>query len=64
MAKTAARWWKASASNNNSACVEVGDLGTAVGVRDTKDREGPHLTVSQSAFQAFIEAVKAGRIAR
>lgn len=58
------RWWKASYSNNQGGCIEVGDLGTAVGVRDTKDREGPHLRFEPSAFEAFVASVKTGEIAR
>lgn len=57
-----ARWWKAKASNNNGGCVEVGDLGDRVGIRDTKNRSGGHLTVTRASFRAFVADAKAGNL--
>jgi hypothetical protein len=55
-------WRKSSYSSQGSSnCVEVAGLATAIGVRDSKDRSGPVLTFSASAWQSFGEAVKAGR---
>ncbi|WP_307190407.1 DUF397 domain-containing protein [Actinomadura hibisca] len=52
-------WRKASRSNAQGGdCVELGDLGTAVGVRDSKAPESGHLTMERAAFKALLEAVK------
>ncbi|MET8851317.1 DUF397 domain-containing protein [Amycolatopsis sp. NPDC004625] len=52
-------WGKSSYSTNDSNCVEVSSTSTTVGVRDTKDREGGHLTIPAPAWIAFVNA--AGR---
>ncbi|WP_158880959.1 DUF397 domain-containing protein [Amycolatopsis anabasis] len=52
-------WRKSTYSSPQNDCVElvVGERETAV--RDTKDREGGHLTFSASAFAAFLAEVRA-----
>lgn len=47
------QWLKSSRSQANADCVEV-QLGAAVGVRDTKDRDGGQLALPVSAWEAFI----------
>ncbi|MBV2153348.1 DUF397 domain-containing protein [Kitasatospora sp. SUK 42] len=48
-------WRKSSYSNNEGGeCVEVAETTTAVLVRDSKDKSGPHLTFSPTAWQAFV----------
>jgi hypothetical protein len=57
------RWFKSSFSpGNGNGCIEVAFLpdGT-VGVRDTKDRTRPALTVSPAAWSAFLTATGTGR---
>ncbi|MEV4055710.1 DUF397 domain-containing protein [Amycolatopsis sp. NPDC049688] len=56
-------WRKSSYSTNDSNCVEVAASPTTVGVRDTKDREGGHLTIPAPAWTAFLSsaASSAGR---
>ena len=53
-------WKKSRHSGNGGNCVEVGHAPGLVSVRDTKDREGGTLTVSTSAWSAFLAGVKAG----
>jgi Domain of unknown function (DUF397) len=55
-------WRKASYSSNGGGnCVEVGTGSPGkVAVRDSKDREGPVLTVSGNAWSEFTEAIKHG----
>ena len=53
-------WRKSARSNGSGDCVEVADLGSAVGVRDSKNPTGPALEFSHGEFQAFIRSVKAG----
>jgi hypothetical protein len=48
-------FWKSSYSGQENACVEVAD--TAPGgraVRDSKQQQGPLLTVSRETWQAFV----------
>ncbi|MEV5601486.1 DUF397 domain-containing protein [Streptomyces sp. NPDC052299] len=49
-----AAWFKSSYSNGNGNCVEVANLGTAVGVRDSKVQEGPVLRCGAGGWRAFI----------
>lgn len=67
-------WRKASRSSGNGGnCVEVVQapnesvvaphkqgLGPAVLVRDSKDPQGPVLSFTESEWEHFIEAIKAG----
>jgi len=55
-------WRKASYSSNGGGnCVEVGTgLPGKVAVRDSKDREGPMLTVGGSAWSEFVDGIKLG----
>ncbi|QDY05835.1 MULTISPECIES: DUF397 domain-containing protein [Micromonospora] len=53
---TGATWRKSSrSSTNGGACVEVaGNLVDAVGVRDSKDPNGPALVFAPAAWRAFV----------
>jgi Domain of unknown function (DUF397) len=60
------RWRKSSYSGNGGAnCVEVaGNLTGFVLVRDSKDREGPGLALSDQAWSAFVQGIKQGELDR
>ncbi|MFJ6619188.1 DUF397 domain-containing protein [Kitasatospora sp. NPDC091335] len=48
-------WFRSSHSTNEgSQCVEVAETTTAVLVRDSKDKSGPHLAFSPTAWEAFV----------
>ncbi|MDJ1134126.1 DUF397 domain-containing protein [Streptomyces iconiensis] len=59
---TRAVWRKSSYSSNGGACIEAAaDLAVSHGVvpvRDSKNPDGPVLTVSTAAFAAFVGAVR------
>jgi hypothetical protein len=56
------QWRKSSYSGgvNDEQCVELGRLapGAGIGVRDSKDPDGGHLTLSVAELAGLIEQVK------
>lgn len=56
-------WRKSTRSNNGGACVEVATNLTAHGVvlvRDTKNRDAGHLTLTPATWQNFTDSIRAG----
>jgi hypothetical protein len=51
-------WRKSTYSGSEANCVEVGNAADQVRVRDTKDRQGPALTMSTSAWHQFMTRIK------
>ena len=51
--------WRTSSRCESGACVEVGQGGPAVGVRDSKKPDGAVLTFATSAWEAFTATLKA-----
>jgi uncharacterized protein DUF397 len=60
MIKTRPSWRKSSYSNSNSNCVEVGQRGEQIAVRDSKDTGGPKLPVTPEAWRSFTARMKNG----
>jgi Domain of unknown function (DUF397) len=59
--EVAGLWRKSSYSDHQGGeCVEVADLAFAVGVRDSKDPEGPKLMFGPAAWRAFTREVTGG----
>ncbi|MBN1172309.1 MAG: DUF397 domain-containing protein [Micromonosporaceae bacterium] len=54
-------WYKSSRSGGDDNCVEVaiGDAGT-IGVRDTKDRSGPILEFTSTAWTSLLTKIRGG----
>jgi hypothetical protein len=54
-------WVKSSRSFSNGNCVEVAELpGGSVGVRHSKDPDGPVLQFTRGAWHAFLGATRRG----
>ncbi|TNY36550.1 DUF397 domain-containing protein [Thermomonospora catenispora] len=56
-----ATWRKSTYSGGGNNCVEVADLGAVVAVRDSKNPDGPALTLHRSQWTAFVRALKDSR---
>lgn len=53
------KWRKSSKSNiNGGDCVEVAALPHGIGIRDSKNTEAGHLTITHGAFSAFLHRIK------
>jgi hypothetical protein len=50
-------WRKSSFSGANSNCVEIAQTPDLVAARDSKNPTGPTLTVSPTAWTAFVHQV-------
>ncbi|MFD7619907.1 DUF397 domain-containing protein [Streptomyces sp. NPDC059802] len=52
-------WRKSSYSNGTGGeCVEIADLQSKVGVRDSKQPRGPHISVRRSAWERFVASLR------
>ncbi|WP_258345477.1 DUF397 domain-containing protein [Saccharopolyspora gregorii] len=51
-------WRTSSHSGPQGNCVEVGGSLAAVGVRDTKDRDGGTLVFDRRAWRSFLDSLR------
>ena len=51
-------WRTSTYSGSQANCVEVGNAAGLVKVRDTKDRQGPVITVSADTWRRFTTKIK------
>ncbi|MFD0899976.1 DUF397 domain-containing protein [Actinomadura sediminis] len=52
-------WRKATRSNEHGGeCVELATLSDGVGVRDSKDPDGPRLVLDRAAFRSLVTDLK------
>jgi hypothetical protein len=51
-------WRKSSYSGSQANCVEVANAAGLVNVRDTKNHQGPAITVSADAWRRFTMGFK------
>ncbi|WP_372465790.1 DUF397 domain-containing protein [Nocardia spumae] len=62
---TTAQWFKSSHSSGGAECVEVAFLaGNTVGVRDSKNVNGPALVFTPAEWDAFTADVAGGKLER
>jgi hypothetical protein len=52
--------WRKSTHSLNNGCVEVAFVDGQVGVRDSKDPDGPALVFTASEWEAFIAGARDG----
>ncbi|MFC6884742.1 MULTISPECIES: DUF397 domain-containing protein [Actinomadura] len=53
------KWRRSSRSGTSGGdCVEVAALARNIGVRDSKDPEGPRLALSPDAWRTLVERLK------
>ncbi|WP_433476844.1 DUF397 domain-containing protein [Spirillospora sp. CA-142024] len=61
---THGKWRKSSYSTQEGgACVELADLGEALGVRDSTDPHGPILRFGRDAMAGLLTHIKSGKLA-
>ncbi len=53
-----AAWRRSSRSTDTANCVEVAVAGSSVGVRDSKDPDGPVLVLPATAWTHFVTAIR------
>jgi len=53
-------WRRSSRSTDTANCVEVAVAGSSVGVRDSKDPDGPVLVLPATSWTHFIAGVRSG----
>jgi Domain of unknown function (DUF397) len=57
-------WFKSTRSAGNGACVEVTFANDTVGVRDSKDPQGPTLDFAPESWTAFVKSIREGHLHR
>ena len=55
-------WRRSSRSSATANCVEMAAAGPAVGVRDSKDPDGPVLMLPATSWTHFVAAIKSDQL--
>jgi hypothetical protein len=53
-------WRKSTYSNGQASCVEAASQPGTVGIRDSKNPDGPRLAIPAAGWRAFIRTLKDG----
>ncbi|WUH99156.1 DUF397 domain-containing protein [Spirillospora sp. NBC_00431] len=62
IAKDELTWRKSSHSPDTDQCVELARLSGAVGVRDSKDQNGPILRIDRPDLVVLLDAARRGTL--
>ncbi|MEU3710155.1 DUF397 domain-containing protein [Streptomyces catenulae] len=55
MNTTELAWFKSSySSGGDGDCIEIAPSPTTIHIRDSKDKDGPHLAVTAASWSAFV----------
>jgi len=57
---SAGAWIKSSRSGGGGDCVEVREVDSGIGVRDSKNPNGPQLSFTRAEWAAFVAGVRDG----
>lgn len=52
--------WRKSSRSTDGECVEAAAVGAVIAVRDSKEPDGPRLTVGPERWNAFTASVRTG----
>ncbi|MFI0711403.1 DUF397 domain-containing protein [Streptomyces inhibens] len=56
-------WYKSSYSSGDTGnCIEIVDLSSQVGIRDSKDKSRPALVVSTAVWSSFVDLVRSSDV--
>ncbi|MET7424341.1 DUF397 domain-containing protein [Dactylosporangium sp. NPDC005555] len=55
-----ATWRKSTKSQQNGQCVELARVGGVIGVRDSKEPDGPVLAFTVEEFASFLDGAAKG----
>ncbi|MWA02340.1 DUF397 domain-containing protein [Actinomadura sp. LD22] len=61
-APSAPNWRKATASQGSQGCVELAEVLGAIGIRDSKNPEGPKLFVDAEAWRDLAGRARRGEL--
>ncbi|MGH3390591.1 MAG: DUF397 domain-containing protein [Actinomadura sp.] len=53
-------WRKSRRSGNGNDCVEVANLDQVVAVRDSKNPDGPKLTLTRTDWRTLVTSIRDG----
>jgi len=53
--------WRKSSHSMSNGCVEVAFVDGQIGVRDSKDRQGPMLVFTANEWEAFLAGASEGQ---
>lgn len=54
--------WRKSTFSHDNGCVELADFGPQIGVRDSKDPEGPQLRLDKQQLGLWLDGIRAGEL--
>jgi hypothetical protein len=56
------QWRKSSRSDQSGTCVELGEIDQSVGVRDSKNPQNGHFTITRGELAALSAVIREGHL--